>query len=133
MPTYEYACRACGHAFEVVQSMKDESLKECPECGGELRKVFAPPMITFRGSGFYATDHRKRGEGSADKDTSDAGSRQERGDKDRKEPSSRAEGEQKGSEKTGSEHGSADRKTASPSSEGDSTTKRAPAKKDARS
>ena len=34
MPTYEYACRACGHRFETVQSMKDEPLTVCPECGG---------------------------------------------------------------------------------------------------
>jgi putative FmdB family regulatory protein len=60
MPTYEYTCRRCGHTFEIVQSMKDDPLKVCPMCGGELRKVFAPPVITFRGSGFYATDHGKK-------------------------------------------------------------------------
>jgi putative FmdB family regulatory protein len=62
MPTYQYACRACGHSFEVVQPMTDEPLRECPRCGGELRKVYAPPAIAFRGSGFYATDHGKRAE-----------------------------------------------------------------------
>ena len=60
MPTYEYACRSCGHTFEIVQSMSDEPLTECPECHGELRKVFAPPAIAFKGSGFYATDHGKK-------------------------------------------------------------------------
>lgn len=60
MPTYQYACRSCGHRFEIVQSMADEPLTTCPECGGELRKVYAPPAIAFRGSGFYATDHGKR-------------------------------------------------------------------------
>jgi putative FmdB family regulatory protein len=60
MPTYEYVCKACGHLFEIVRSMNDEPLTECPECGGELRKVFAAPAISFRGSGFYATDHRKK-------------------------------------------------------------------------
>ena len=60
MPTYEYACRDCGHTFEIVQSMWDEPLTMCPECGGSLRKVFAPPAISFKGSGFYATDHGKR-------------------------------------------------------------------------
>ncbi len=57
MPTYEYLCRNCGHRFEVVQSFADEPLEICDECGGELRKVFAPPAISFKGSGFYATDH----------------------------------------------------------------------------
>lgn len=60
MPTYEYACRACAHTFEIVQRMSDDTLTICPECGGELRKVFAPPTITFKGSGFYATDHGKK-------------------------------------------------------------------------
>jgi putative FmdB family regulatory protein len=64
MPTYEYVCKACGHVFEIVQSMRDEPLTECPECGGELRKVFAPPAISFKGSGFYATDHGKKSKGS---------------------------------------------------------------------
>jgi putative FmdB family regulatory protein len=60
MPTYEYTCRRCGHTFEIVQSMKDDTLTVCPVCGGELRKIFAPPVITFKGSGFYATDHGKK-------------------------------------------------------------------------
>ena len=60
MPTYEYACRSCGHTFEIVQSMSDDALTTCPRCQGELRKVFAPPAIAFKGSGFYATDHGKK-------------------------------------------------------------------------
>lgn len=62
MPTYEYVCRNCGHLFEIVQSMTDDPPTECPECGGELRKVFAPPAISFKGSGFYTTDHSKKKE-----------------------------------------------------------------------
>ncbi|HUF60043.1 MAG TPA: FmdB family zinc ribbon protein [Actinomycetota bacterium] len=60
MPTYEYTCRDCGHTFDIVQSMLDETLSMCPECGGSLRKVFAAPAISFKGSGFYATDHGKK-------------------------------------------------------------------------
>ncbi|HEX5937458.1 MAG TPA: FmdB family zinc ribbon protein [Actinomycetota bacterium] len=72
MPTYEYTCRDCGHTFDIVQSMLDETLTMCPECGGSLRKVFAPPAIAFKGSGFYATDHgkkAKRSESEAKKET----------------------------------------------------------------
>jgi putative FmdB family regulatory protein len=58
MPTYEYACKACGEHLEVVQSFKDDPLTECPKCGGELRKVFSPIGIAFKGSGFYKTDSR---------------------------------------------------------------------------
>jgi putative FmdB family regulatory protein len=69
MPTYEYVCRNCGHRFEVVRSMLDEPLTVCPECGGELRKVFAPPAIAFKGSGFYATDHGKKSKKPSPSDT----------------------------------------------------------------
>jgi len=58
MPTYEYACKSCGEHLEVVQSFTDEPLTECPNCGGQLRKVFAPIGIAFKGSGFYKTDSR---------------------------------------------------------------------------
>ena len=59
MPTYEYACTTCGQHLEVVQSMSDEPLRECGACGGNLRKVFSPIGIVFKGSGFYRTDSRK--------------------------------------------------------------------------
>lgn len=60
MPKYEYACKSCGEHLEAVQSFADAPLTECPACGGPLRKVFSPPGIAFKGSGFYRTDNRKR-------------------------------------------------------------------------
>jgi putative FmdB family regulatory protein len=71
MPTYEYTCRDCGHTFDIVQRMADDTLTICPRCGGRLRKVFAAPAIAFKGSGFYATDHGKGSKGGDD--TKDAG------------------------------------------------------------
>ena len=58
MPTYVYACTECGHRFEAVQSFADDSLTECPECEGRLRKVFNSVGVVFKGSGFYRTDNR---------------------------------------------------------------------------
>jgi putative FmdB family regulatory protein len=58
MPTYEYRCLQCGHHIEVVQSFSDEPLRECPKCGGPLRRVFHPVGIVLKGSGFYSTDNR---------------------------------------------------------------------------
>ncbi len=58
MPTYEYACTSCGEHLEVVQSFRDDSLTECPACGGPLRKVFGSIGVVFKGSGFYKTDSR---------------------------------------------------------------------------
>lgn len=58
MPTYAYACKTCGHAFDAVQSFSDPSLTECPECAGPLRKQYGSIGVTFNGSGFYRTDSR---------------------------------------------------------------------------
>ncbi len=64
MPTYEYACTACGHELEAVQSFSDDPLTECPECGGLLRKVYGNVGIVLKGSGFYKTDSRAAASGA---------------------------------------------------------------------
>jgi putative FmdB family regulatory protein len=61
MPTYEYLCRTCSHRFETLQKMTDEPLTTCPECGGNIRRVFFPAGVVFKGSGFYKTDHSNSG------------------------------------------------------------------------
>ena len=60
MPTYDYVCDACGHAFELFQSMSDSVKKTCPKCGKKkLRRLIgAGGAIMFKGSGFYKTDYR---------------------------------------------------------------------------
>jgi putative FmdB family regulatory protein len=58
VPTYDYRCKGCGKHLEVVQAFTDDALTECPECSGELRKVFGSVGISFKGSGFYKTDSR---------------------------------------------------------------------------
>jgi putative FmdB family regulatory protein len=58
VPTYEYSCKSCGEHLEVVQSFKDDALTVCPNCGGDLRKVFGSIGIVFKGSGFYKNDSR---------------------------------------------------------------------------
>ncbi len=60
MPTYDYVCDACEHAFELFQSIKEERKKQCPECGKKkLRRLIGPgAAIVFKGSGFYTTDYR---------------------------------------------------------------------------
>ncbi len=59
MPTYEYVCTSCDRPLEVVQSIHEPSLTDCPSCeGGRLRKVFGNVGVVFKGSGFYRTDSR---------------------------------------------------------------------------
>ena len=66
MPTYQYACTACGHQLEAVQSFADDPLSECPVCEGRLRKLFSSVGIVFKGSGFYRTDSREKTTAASD-------------------------------------------------------------------
>jgi putative FmdB family regulatory protein len=69
MPVYSYRCNSCGVQFDRRQSFHEAPLKACPECRKRtLVKVLAPVGIVFKGSGFYATDHRSgAARSSADK------------------------------------------------------------------
>ena len=116
MPTYEYVCKNCGHRFDVVQSMQDESLTVCPNCGEpQLRKVFAPPAISFKGSGFYATDH-----GGKAKPRRDGAN--EKGD-ERQSGAAAKDGGSKGGKESGSGDSSSGGSSSSDSSSSDSSSK----------
>jgi putative FmdB family regulatory protein len=75
MPTYDYACAACGHRFEVVHGVHGHGPETCPSCGGgPVRKAFAPPTVVFKGSGWAKVDRRASG-GSTKRETGDEGSK----------------------------------------------------------
>ena len=58
MPTYDYLCEK-GHRFELFQSMKDDALTECKECGGPVKRLIGPGAgFLFKGDGFYITENR---------------------------------------------------------------------------
>src|SRR5262245_8847659 len=94
MPTYDYHCDECEHEFEHFQSIKDDPLKTCPECGKpKLRRLFGTgAAIVFKGSGFYQTDYRSdsykkqaaedkpASDGKSDSGKSDAGSTSKKGE-----------------------------------------------------
>ena len=105
VPTYAYACKDCGHAFDVQQSFSDNALTVCPECGGLLRKQFGAVGVVFKGSGFYKTDSRDSGK----KATSSSSST--------KEPASK----ETAKDSSSSTSSSSSDKTASPSSSASST------------
>jgi putative FmdB family regulatory protein len=81
MPTYDYVCDGCGHAFELFQSMTDSVKKTCPKCGKKkLRRLIgAGGAIVFKGSGFYKTDYRSDSYKKAAE--ADSGSKSGGGDK----------------------------------------------------
>ncbi len=60
MPTYDYECNACGHAFELFQSISEPVKLKCPKCKkSKLRRLFGTgSAVMFKGSGFYQTDYR---------------------------------------------------------------------------
>ena len=74
MPTYDYACAACGHRFEVVHGVHGHGPETCPSCGGApVRRAFAPPTVVFKGSGWAKVDRRTSSGGAAKHDSRDSG------------------------------------------------------------
>lgn len=59
MPTYSYRCADCGHEFDQVQKITEDPLRDCPSCGGGVKRVIHPVGVVFKGSGWYITDSRK--------------------------------------------------------------------------
>ncbi len=92
MPTYQYSCTECGHAFEQFQSFSDDTLTECPQCAGRLRKLFNAVGVVFKGSGFYRNDSRSATVSADAPATADSSTK--------KSADSPAPGKKSGSEKT---------------------------------
>jgi|YNPNPStandDraft_1061719.scaffolds.fasta_scaffold114960_2 putative FmdB family regulatory protein len=74
MPLYEFKCRSCNHVFESRIGVSDP-YPACEVCGQEVRKVFHPTPIIFKGSGWHITDYKRNGGSCKDgRDSSDSGS-----------------------------------------------------------
>jgi putative FmdB family regulatory protein len=72
MPIYEYRCTN-GHTFEVIQSMSDDPVETCEQCGAPVERVFHPIAVHFKGSGFYSTDYGAKAKAGASKDGDSGG------------------------------------------------------------
>jgi putative FmdB family regulatory protein len=74
MPIYEYRCEQ-GHIFEVMQRMSDDPVATCETCEAPVQRVFRPPAVHFKGSGFYNTDYgtRKRAREKSESSSSSDG------------------------------------------------------------
>lgn len=86
MPMYEYVCEKCRHEFEQIQSFHDEALKECPECGGAIRRVISSVGVIFKGSGWYINDSRRQITASKPKDGAEPAKESGESPKDGNEP-----------------------------------------------
>ena len=77
MPTYEYACSDCGHAFEAFQSITAKPIRKCPKCGKRKveRLISGGAGLLFKGSGFYITDYRSDSYKQAAKKETDSSSK----------------------------------------------------------
>ncbi len=74
MPVYTYRCDSCGVQFERQQGFHDAPLKTCPECRKKtVKRIITPTKVIFKGSGFYATDHKSPSGGGSSKSKSDHG------------------------------------------------------------
>ncbi len=82
MPTYDYECQACGHKFEVFQSITDKPIRKCPVCNKlkVKRLIGLGGGIIFRGSGFYATDYRNSKPSNSESKTPDSKKSEDKSD-----------------------------------------------------
>ena len=95
MPTYTYRCSSCGVEFDKFQKFSDKPLTRCPECRtGRVSRIPQPSAIVFKGSGWYATDHKSPSGKSGKKSEDEAGKTESKPDKpDKKEEKAAASDE----------------------------------------
>ena len=106
MPIYEYRCLS-GHTFEVIQSMSDDPVATCEECGAPVERVFRPVAVHFKGSGFYSTDYGAKAgaakDGESSSGDSDSGTESSTSDSSTSTKSSSKNGGDKAASKSSSD------------------------------
>ncbi len=85
MPTYEYACAACGNRYEKREGFEAKPRQKCPKCGKMAQRLLSTPAVVFKGSGFYKTD--SRGSASGEPSSGDSSSGESSSDKPASTPS----------------------------------------------
>ena len=113
MPTYDYACKTCGHRFEYFQSITSDALKTCPESEciqedpekkgkGEVKRLVSGGAgLVFKGEGFYLTDYVKKSGGEKSEGKKESSSKESSSSK--KSESSSGSGTSSGSSSSSAE------------------------------
>lgn len=138
MPTYDYRCNACGHAFELFQSMTAKHEKKCPKCSKNAleRLIGTGAAVLFKGSGFYQTDYRSEGykkSAEADKPASDAKSDTKSDSKTESKPDSKADAKPETKAESKTETKSEPKPTSSSSPAKITSSSKAPGSKSSKS
>jgi putative FmdB family regulatory protein len=123
MPTYGYRCGSCGHEFEIQQRITDQPLTTCPKCGGKLSKMLYPAGIIFKGSGYYTTDYKGSGNGSAGSSNGVAPASSSEGSSESK-PETKSESKSESKVETKAEPKSESQPKSKPESKSGSTDKK---------
>lgn len=92
MPTYGYRCPSCGHEYDKIQKISDDTRAKCPECGKRGERLISGGIgVVFKGSGFYETDYKRAGRKPSSEASTETGetkpSDKEKTQGDKKEPS----------------------------------------------
>ncbi|QJB55290.1 zinc ribbon domain-containing protein [Pseudodesulfovibrio sp. zrk46] len=64
MPIYEYQCESCQSVFEDWQSGYEDRDMECPECGGNSKRLISHSSFHLKGGGWYADGYGGKSAGS---------------------------------------------------------------------
>jgi putative FmdB family regulatory protein len=123
MPTYGYRCGSCGHEFEIQQRITEQALVTCPKCGGKLSKMLYPAGIIFKGSGYYTTDYKGSGNGSAGSSNGVAPASTSEGSSESK-PETKSESKSESKVETKAESKSESKSKSKPESKSGSTDKK---------
>ena len=106
MPIYEYQCEGCGEVFELIQKFSDAPLTVHEKCGAPVHRMITSSAIQFKGSGWYATDYAKGGNGGSKKGDSEKSEKKDSGDASSKTESKSGESKPAASDKSPSKKSS---------------------------
>ncbi len=72
MPVYEYECLKCKKKHEIMQKITENPLTDCPDCGGNVKKIISNTTFVLKGTGWYATDYPSGSHSGGDSTTEKA-------------------------------------------------------------